>query len=136
VEINDSCKLIELPDFSDARGGLVVIEKPEIIQFQINRVYYFYNTPNSHIIRGEHAHLKLKQIIIAISGSFDIEVDDGEKRNFHHLNSPNCGLYICPMTWRKITNFSNGAVGLVLASEKYDAKDYISNYDEFLNLTK
>jgi len=130
----DNCNLINLPDFSDERGGLIAIEKSELIQFEINRVYYFFNTSSAHIVRGEHAHLNLKQLIIAISGSFDIEIDDGKEKHVYHLNSPNHGLYICPMIWREITNFSDGTVGLVLASEKYNSGDYISTYDEFLKL--
>lgn len=128
-----SCKLVELPRIQDERGSLGFIESGQHIPFEIVRIYYLYGVPDTKV-RGAHAHKHLQQLIIPISGSFDIEIDDGEAKKIIHLNRPDQGLYICPMIWRDLSNFSGGAVCLVLASEKYDELDYIRDYDDFRNL--
>lgn len=131
-----TCRLINLPKISDPRGKLSYIEGGVHLPFDIKRVYYLYDVP-SGMVRGGHAHKNLHQLIIPISGSFDISLEDarGDKQTFH-LNSPDIGLYICPMIWRDISNFSQGAVCMVLASAPYDEGDYIRKYDEFLADTR
>jgi hypothetical protein len=124
------CKLIDLPKISDPRGNLTFIEGEQHVPFPIKRVYYLYDVPGG-AERGGHAHKALNQLIIAISGSFDIIIDDGFERKRIHLNRSYFGLYICPMIWREIDNFSSGAVCLVLASEHYDESDYYRDYQAF-----
>lgn len=127
----EDCKLIKLPEFSDNRGSLCAIENNKEIPFEIKRIYYLYkNLKNT--IRGSHAHKELKQLIIAIKGSFDILLDDGNNKKNFNLNSEKEGLFICPMIWRELSNFSSDAVCLVLASDLYKEKDYYRDYDDFL----
>tara|TARA_B110000091_G_scaffold213913_1_gene265000 strand:+ start:2020 stop:2433 length:414 start_codon:yes stop_codon:yes gene_type:complete len=128
------CKLIELPKFNDARGNLSVIEGGQHIPFDIKRVYYLYDVPGGSD-RGSHAHKNLHQFIVAMAGSFDVVLDDGKEKKRFHLNRSYSGLYVCPMMWRDLDNFSSGSVCVVLASAHYDADDYIRNYEEFLTLT-
>lgn len=129
------CKIIDLPKISDARGNLTFIEGYKHIPFEIKRVYYIYDVPGGES-RGGHAHRRLQQFIVAASGSFDVIVDDGLKRKRFNLNRAYYGLYIPPMIWRELNNFSSGAVCLVLASEFYDESDYIRNYEEFKKAVK
>ena len=133
MSIISDCKLIELPRVNDVRGSLSFIESNTHIPFNIARIYYLYSVPDTKV-RGAHAHKQLQQLIIPISGSFDIQVDDGVSKTKFHLNRPNQGLYICPMIWRDLSNFTADAVCLVLASEKYDESDYIRDYADFRNL--
>lgn len=127
----ESCRLIDLPKISDPRGNLTFIEGGGHVPFEIQRVYYLYDVPGG-AERGGHAHRDLHQLIVAISGSFDIVLDDGRNTRRHHLNRSYQGLYVCPMIWREMDNFSSGAVCLVLASNHYDEADYYRDYDEFL----
>ena len=131
----EKCRQIELPKIEDARGNLSFIEGGIHIPFEIKRAYYLYDVPGGSD-RGSHAHKNLHQFIVAMSGSFDVLLDDGEEKKRFHLNRSYYGLYICPMMWRYLDNFSSGAVCMVLASNHYDESDYIRNYDEFLNLAK
>ncbi|MEM3730868.1 MAG: FdtA/QdtA family cupin domain-containing protein [Candidatus Bathyarchaeia archaeon] len=124
------CKIIYLPKVSDTRGNLTFIEENKHIPFEIKRVYYIYDVPGGES-RGGHAHRRLQQFMIAASGSFDVILDDGFKRKKFHLNRAYYGLYIPPMIWRELNNFSSGAVCLVLASDLYDADDYIRDYETF-----
>ena len=126
-----NCKLIDLPKISDPRGNLTFIESGNHIDFDIKRVYYLYDVPGG-AERGGHAHKELQQLIIAIAGSFDIVLDDGYKKKKFHLNRSYYGLYICPMVWRELENFSSGSVCMVLASIFYDESDYYRDYSEFL----
>lgn len=126
-------KLIPLPKIKGPKGCLTVIENCKQIPFKIKRIYYLYDIP-SHKDRGSHAHKKLHQFILAISGGFDIILNDGKKKKKFHLNRPYCGLYIPPMIWRELTNFSSGAVCLVCASEFYNRNDYIRNYNDFIKM--
>ena len=125
------CKIIDLPKIADPRGNLTFIEGGRHAPFEIKRVYYLYDVPGG-AERGGHAHKGLHQLIIAMSGSFDIVLDDGREKKRFHLNRSYYGLYICPMIWREMDNFSSGSVCLVLASQLYDPDDYYRDYAEFL----
>lgn len=129
------CKIIELPKITDPRGNLSFIEGNKHIPFEIRRVYYLYDVPGGSD-RGSHAHKNLQQFIVAMSGSFDVVLDDGHEKRRFHLNRSYYGLYVCPMMWRDLDNFSSGAVCMVLASTYYDESDYIRNYEEFIALIK
>ncbi len=134
MALND-CRIIELPKIADPRGNLTFVEGSNHIPFDIRRVYYLYDVPGGSD-RGAHAHRQLHQFVIAMSGSFDIVLDDGDRQRRFHLNRSYYGLYICPMMWRKLDNFSSGAVCMVLASETYTVEDYIRDHDEFLELAR
>lgn len=127
----NNCKFIDLPKISDPRGNLTFVEGGNHIPFDIQRAYYLYDVP-AGASRGAHAHKKLNQLIVALSGSFDVMLDDGVEKKTFHLNRPFSGLYVCPMMWRTLDNFSSGAVCMVFASELYDEFDYYRNYEEFL----
>jgi len=126
------CRIIELPVIKDPRGNLTFIEEGGGIPFVMKRAYYLYDVPGG-AVRGGHAHKNLHQLIIAISGSFDVHLDDGNEKKKFHLNKSYQGLYLCPMIWREIDNFTSGAVCLVLASELYDENDYYRDYNKFNN---
>ena len=127
------CRIIDLPKIEDSRGNLSFIEGGIHIPFDIKRAYYLYDVPGGSD-RGSHAHKNLHQFIVAMSGSFDVVLDDGKEQKRFHLNRSYYGLYVCPMMWRLLDNFSSGAVCMVLASEHYDEADYIRDYQEFLQL--
>ncbi len=127
----DACRIIELPKVSDPRGNLTFVEGAVHVPFDIRRVYYLYDVPGG-ADRGGHAHKALHQLLIAMSGSFDVLVDDGRARRRFHLNRSYYGLYMPPMIWRELDNFSSGSVCLVLASAAYDEADYFRDYQEFL----
>ena len=123
--------MVSLPKISDPRGNLTFIESGNHVPFEIQRVYYLYDVPGGSE-RGGHAHKGLHQLIIAMSGSFDVVLDDGANKKRVHLSRSYNGLYVCPMIWRELDNFSSGSVCLVLASNKYDKKDYYRDYAEFM----
>lgn len=125
------CKIIDLPKIQDPRGNLTFVESNNQIPFGIERVYYLYDVPGGSE-RGGHAHKGLHQLIIAMSGSFDVVLDDGRNKKRIHLSRSYYGLYVCPMIWRELDNFSSGSVCMVLASNKYDETDYYRNYAEFM----
>jgi dTDP-4-dehydrorhamnose 3,5-epimerase-like enzyme len=127
----DLCEIIDLPKISDPRGNLTFVEGKNHIPFDIQRVYYLYDVPGG-AERGGHAHKKLQQLIIAMSGSFDVVLDDGKEKRRVHLNRSYNGLYVCPMIWRELDNFSSGSVCMVLASNRYDEADYYRDYAEFI----
>jgi hypothetical protein len=131
----DHCRLIDLPKFHDPRGNLSVIEGGQHVPFDIKRVYYLYDVPGGSS-RAGHGHLELQQFFIAMSGSFDIIVDDGYNRKKIHLNRSYYGLYVPGMMWREVENFSSGGVCLVLASTHYDPSDYYFDYDEFVQAAR
>ena len=126
------CSIIELDrHHSDRKGNISVVENGDTIPFDVKRVYYLYDVPGGES-RGAHAHKKLKQLLVAASGSFTVTLDDGNVKRSFTLNRPYQGLLIVPGIWRELDDFSSGSVCLVLASEKYDAEDYIRDYEEFL----
>jgi hypothetical protein len=127
----ESCRIIELPKIHEPRGNLTFVEGERHIPFAIRRVYYLYDVPGG-AERGGHAHIGLHQLIIAMSGSFDVVLDDGTRRERFHLNRSYFGLYVCPMIWRELDNFSSGSVCMVLASNLYDEADYYRDYQAFL----
>lgn len=123
--------LIDLPIVHDPRGNLSFVESGNHIPFPIERVYYLYDVPGG-AVRGGHAHRELHQLIIALSGSFDVLLDDGKERAKYFLNRSWYGLHVPPMTWRELENFSSGAVCLVLASRHFAESDYIRDHSQFL----
>jgi len=127
----DKCGLIDLPKIYDPRGNLTFIEGGNQIPFEIQRVYYLYDVPGG-AERGGHAHKELHQLIISMSGSFDVLLDDGKEKRRFNLNRSYTGLYVCPMMWRELDNFSSGSVCMVLASNRYDESDYYRDYAEFM----
>lgn len=124
-------KIIDLPKITDPRGNLTVAESMKNVPFDIKRVYWVYDVPGGEC-RGGHAHKKLKQMVIALSGSFHVTLDNGKERETVLLNHPYQGLVIETGTWRTLDDFSSGAVCMVLASELYEEEDYIRDYDEFI----
>lgn len=131
----EGCRLIELPRINDPRGNLTFIEGSVHVPFDIKRVYYLYDVPGGES-RGGHAHRDLEQLIVAMSGSFDVIVDDGSARKTFTLNRSYVGLYMPTMVWRELVNFSSGAVCTVMASHRYDEADYYRDYDGFVLATK
>lgn len=127
------CRVIELDKHhSDRKGNLTVVENGKTLPFDVKRVYYLYDVPGGES-RGSHAHRNLEQLIVAASGSFEVTLDDGKERRFFFLNRPYQGLLVKSGMWRELSDFSSGAVALVLASDVYKEEDYIRDYREFLN---
>jgi dTDP-4-dehydrorhamnose 3,5-epimerase-like enzyme len=127
----ENCKIIDLPKINDPRGNLTFIEGGRHVPFDIKRVYYLYDVPGGSE-RGGHAHKELHQLIVAMSGSFDIHLDDGHEKKIIQMSRSYYGLYVCPMMWREIDNFSSGAVCMVLASNYFDEDDYYRDYSKFI----
>jgi hypothetical protein len=125
------CKLLSIPKIEDPRGNLSVIEH-DIVPFDIKRVYYLYDVP-AGAERGGHAHKQLKQFLVALSGSFDVILNDGQKEKVITLNKPFEGLLISNGIWRELKNFSSGAVCLVVASAVFEEDDYIRTFDKFIH---
>jgi len=123
-------EIIEIPKIENSLGNIAVIEN-DVIPFEIKRVYYLYDIPSS-AVRGGHSHKKLQQVLIAISGSFDVVLKDGKTQKKVTLNKPSKGLLIDNNIWRELENFSSGAVCLVIASQVFDEADYIRDYNDFL----
>jgi len=129
------CRLVDLPKITDVRGNLTFVESTRHIPFQIKRVFYLYDVPGG-AERAGHALKTCHQFLIAMSGSFDVVLDDGRARQSFHLNRSYYGLYVPPLTWREMHNFSSGSVCLVIASEFYDESDYYRDYTEFATAVK
>jgi hypothetical protein len=128
----DSCQLIELGKIHNRAGNITVVEGNNLIPFPVKRLYYLYDIPGG-AERGGHAHKNLYQLIVAASGSFNVELNDGQRKKTIYLNHPTQGLLIKPGIWRELNNFSSGSICLVLVSEMYDQSDYIRDYNEFIN---
>ncbi len=125
-----NCSVILLPKIHNRAGNLTALENNMNIPFGIKRVYYLYDVPGGED-RGGHAHRDLQQFVVAVSGAFDVLLDDGINKKIIHLDRPYIGLHIVPGIWRELLNFSSGAICLVLASEKFKENDYIRDYSEF-----
>lgn len=128
-------RILNLKKMSDPKGNLTPIEGGTDVPFEIQRVYYTYDIPGGET-RGGHAHVHLQEFIVAASGSFDVALDDGKDRASFFLNRSYYGLYVPPMVWRELGNFSSGSVCLVLASAHYDETDYIRDYDDFVRAVR
>ncbi|GAA3947139.1 FdtA/QdtA family cupin domain-containing protein [Actinomadura viridis] len=128
-------RTVELREHRDRRGALSVVEAGIDVGFAIRRAYYFYDVPAS-MVRGAHGHRSLHQLLVAVHGRFDVLVDDGVRQDRFRLDRPARGLYIGPMVWRSLVDFSPGAVGLVLASTLYDESDYFHDYGAFLKAVR
>ncbi|MBN2611601.1 MAG: WxcM-like domain-containing protein [Bacteroidales bacterium] len=128
-----NCSVIMLPKVHNRAGNLTALENQSNIPFEIKRVYYLYDVPGGED-RGGHAHRELQQFIVAVSGAFDVLIDDGINKKIVHLDRPYIGLHVVPGIWRELLNFSSGAICLVLASEKYIEEDYIREYQYFKKL--
>lgn len=127
------CAVVDISEIHSESGNITVLENKKNVPFDVKRIYYLYDIPGGES-RGGHAHYELEQYIVAASGSFDVILDDGENKKRITLNRPNFALHIVPGLWRELSNFSSGAICLVLASHKYDEKDYIRDYKEYLKI--
>lgn len=127
--------IIDLPKIVDPRGNLTVAEGLKDVPFEVRRVYWTYDVPSGES-RGGHAHRCCEEFIVAVSGSFDVTLDDGRERRTFHLNHPYQGLYVGTSIWRTLDDFSSGAVCLVLASERFEEEDYIREYDDYTEYLK
>ena len=129
TKIND-VQLIQIPTVEDLRGNLAFVQN-DILPFELKRVYYLFDVPST-AFRGGHSHVNQHEILIALSGSFEVLINDGKEKKSYLLNKPNIGLHIPTGIWRELENFSSGAVCLVLASDVFEEVDYIRDYKEFL----
>ena len=132
-DVNNAPRLIELPKIKDPRGNLTVIESGVNVPFEVKRNYWIYDVP-SGMWRDGHAFKTQEELIVSLSGSFDVVVNDGTGEKTFHLARPQIGLYVPPMTWRHLDNFSTNSVALVLSSTHYDADDYIEDFELFKSL--
>jgi len=128
-------QIINLPKFEDPRGNLSIIEEFKQIPFKIERTYWIYDVPGGQV-RGGHAFKEQQELIVALSGSFDVVVDNGKKKQTFSLNRSYYGLYVPAGLWRQMKNFSTNSLALVLSSTTFDEQDYIRDYQEFLNFRK
>lgn len=131
----DKPRIIDLPKFLDARGNLSFVEQENHVPFKIRRTYWLYDVPGGEC-RGGHAYKENQEFIVALSGSFDVVLDDGSTKNIYTLNRSYYGLYVPKGLWREMENFSTNALAMILSSTDYDANDYIRDYDEFIMLKK
>jgi len=127
-----NCNVLTLPKIHNRAGNITSLNNSIDLPFDINRVYYLYDIPGG-VLRGGHAHKELQQLIVAVGGSFDITLDDGLNKKTVSLNRPYYGLHVIPGIWRELSNFSSGAICLVMASHKYDESDYIRDYSKFID---
>jgi len=130
-----NCNVFTLPKIHNRSGNITALNNSIDLPFDVQRVYYLYDIPGGEL-RGGHAHKELQQLIVAVSGSFDITLDDGLNKKTVSLNRSYYGLHVMPGIWRELSNFSSGAICLVLASHKYDESDYIRDYSQFINWKK
>jgi len=130
-----NCEVLTLPKQHNRAGNITALNNSIDLPFDIQRVYYLYDIPGGEL-RGGHAHKELQQLIVAVSGSFDISLDDGRNKKTVSLNRSYYGLHVVPGIWRELSNFSSGAICLVLASHKYNESDYIRDYAQFIRWKK
>ncbi len=130
-----SCRIINLPKIEDLRGNLSFIEETNHVPFEIKRVYWIYDVPGGQV-RGGHAFKEQLEFIVALSGSFDVVIDDGKEKQTYFLNRSYYGLFIPNGLWRQLQNFSTNSLALVLSSTNFDKNDYIYEYKQFLNFIK
>ncbi len=130
TKISDT-KLLQIPTIEDLRGNLAFVQN-DVLPFELKRIYYLFDVPST-AFRGGHSHINQEEILIALSGSFEVTLNDGKEKKSYLLNKPNIGLQIPTGIWRELENFSSGAVCLVLASDVFEESDYIRDYNEFLN---
>ena len=128
-------KIINLPKIEDPRGNLSFIEEEKHVPFKIMRTYWIYDVPGGQV-RGGHAFKKQKELIVALSGSFDVEVDDGERKQIFSFNRSYYGLYVPAGLWRQMQNFSTNSIAIVLSSTLFNEQDYIHDYNEFVNFRR
>lgn len=133
--MEDKVRIIELPKFLDARGNLSFIEEFKHVPFKIERTYWIYDVPGGEA-RGGHAYKENREFIVALSGSFDVILDDGKERKTYSLNRSYYGLYVPKGIWREMDNFSTNSLALILSSTAYNAEDYIYDYQQFLSMRK
>lgn len=131
--LND-CRIITLNKHHHENGNLTVVESQKEVPFDIKRIYYIYDVPGG-AERGGHSHIECASFLVAVSGSFNVEITDGVDKQVFTLNRSNMGLYIAPGIWRTLNNFSSGSVALSIASHDYDPEDYVCDFNEFLELT-
>lgn len=131
----NNIQIVELPKYLDVRGNLSVIEELKEVPFKIERVYWIYDVPGGEH-RGGHAYKENQEFIVALSGSFDVVLDDGKSKQTFHLNRSYYGLYVPKSYWREMENFSTNSLALVLSSTKYDRCDYVYDYEEFKKMKK
>ena len=132
-QLPKGCFLVQLPKVSDKRGNLAFGEAERHIPFPIARIFWTYDIQDESL-RGDHAHRTCEMVLFPIGGSFDIELDDGESQILLHMDDPSLGVFIPPLVWCRLTNFTRGAACISLASEEYRAEDYIHDYEEFRSL--
>jgi dTDP-4-dehydrorhamnose 3,5-epimerase-like enzyme len=130
----DQARIIELPRFLDSRGNLSFVEQFTHIPFEIKRTYWIYDVPGGET-RGGHAYKENQEFIIALSGSFDVIVDDGKEKKTYTLNRSYYGLYVPKGTWREMNNFSTNSLAVILSSTLYDKEDYIFDYEQYKSMT-
>ncbi len=135
IKLLEQIKIMEFPDFGDERGNLVVVEGGMDIPFEVKRAFYIYGS-DSEVIRGRHANRKSEFVMINVSGSSKVKIDNGYEQQVIELNRPRMGLYLSTMVWKDMYDFSSDSVLLVLASEHYDAGEYIRNYVDFIREIK
>ncbi len=130
----DDCRIIEMPIIKEPRGNLTFIEGGKHIPFKVQRAYWIYDVPGGEV-RGGHSYKELEEVIIALSGGFDVVIDDGSgAEQVFHLNRSYKGLYIPKLTWRQLRHFSTNSVAFILSSLPYSREDYLYEYDEFIRL--
>ena len=134
LQLPKGCFMVQLPKISDERGSLAFGEAERHIPFSIRRIFWTYDIQGESI-RGDHAHRSCGMVLFPIGGSFDIEIDDGERREVLHMDDASLGVYIPPLVWCRLMNFTRNAACISLASEEYKAEDYIHDYEEFVRLT-
>ena len=131
----DKPRIVNLPKFLDARGNLSFVEQENHIPFAIKRTYWLYDVPGGEC-RGGHAYRENQEFIVALSGSFDVILDDGKEKKTFTLNRSYYGLYVPKGLWREMENFSTNSLAMILSSTNYDANDYVRDYDEFIKLKR